>query len=103
MGTGPQPGFPHMSELYARHSAPHGNGHAGLTSGRRTGSVMRKRMRMRLLHFENAFGDAYASEYCLDAMISLVLTMARSARSDADRLERLAGTAAEAAPVRRAG
>jgi hypothetical protein len=47
---------------------------------------------MRLLHFENAFGVANNSEYCLDAMLSLVLLMARNARPDADRLARLTGS-----------
>jgi hypothetical protein len=54
---------------------------------------------MRLLHFENAFGDAYASEYCLDAMLSLVLLMSRHSKPDADRLERLTGTANTASPA----
>ena len=55
--------------------------------------------RMRLLHFENTFGDVYASEYCLDAMLSLVLIVARSARADVDRLERLTGMAGLARPA----
>ena len=57
------------------------------------GILPNARIRMRLLHFENAFGAAYNSEYCLDAMLSLVLLMARNARPNADRLTRLIGPA----------
>ena len=54
---------------------------------------------MRLLHFENTFGDTYASEYSLDAMLSLVLLMTRSSRPDADRLTRLTATASAPLPA----
>ena len=57
--------------------------------------------RMRLLHFENAFGEAHASEYCLDAMLSLVVLMVRNARPDADKLARLTGAASAAYPAER--
>jgi len=82
--------------IYGRHFATHGNGHTGLVHGARAGGMIPK-ARMRLLHFENTFGKTYDSEYCLDAMLSLVLIMARSARPDADRLARLIGATSAAA------
>jgi len=94
MGNGALQEFPHSSGSYARH---HGKGRV---ETRLSGAI--PNARMRLLHFENIFGDTYASDYCLAAMSSLVLIMARSAGPDADRLDRLAGTA-DAAPVRLAG
>ena len=99
MGTGTLPEFPHtLGGSSAKQSAPHGNGHVGLTPGTRTRGAIPGN-RMRLLHYENAFGDVYASEYCLDAMISLTLFMAKSARPDTDRLARLTGAAAAAPPA----
>lgn len=63
--------------------------HAGAT---------RSDARMRFLHFENTFGATHASEYCMDAMLSLVLFMVRNARPDAARLARLTGAAGAAYP-----
>jgi hypothetical protein len=80
--------FPGISGSHAAHSAPRDSDHAGLVRGLRAGGAIPSD-RMRLLHFENAFGDVYASEYCLDAMLSLVLLVMRSSRLDADRLARL--------------
>jgi len=94
MGNGVLSEFPHGNGTYARHHDK------GRVETRLRGAI--PNARMRLLHFENIFGDTYASDYCLAAMSSLVLIMARSANPDADRLDRLAGTA-EAASVRLAG
>ena len=85
MGNGTLPECPHSSGTHARN---HGGGHGNT---RLRGVI--PNARMRLLHFENIFGDTYASDYCLDSMSSLVLIMARSARPDTGRLERLAGMA----------
>jgi len=85
---------------HERDSAAHGNGDTGLVRGMRAEGANLK-SRMRLLHFENAFGQAHASEYCLDAMLSLVLLMVRNARPDADRLARLTGAASAAYPAER--
>jgi len=45
--------------------------------------------RFRILHYENAFGDTYTSEYCLDGMSSLVLTIVRNSKFDEARLARI--------------
>ena len=98
--------FAGANEPHTGRVVSHSGGRAGYIPTVRAGCAI-PNVRMRLLHFENAFGDAYASEYCLDAMLSLVLIVARSARPDADRLERLTGTADAAerthASVRRTG
>jgi hypothetical protein len=97
MGTA-LPVFPHSGGTYGSRVVTHDDRQAGFTHTARPGCTIPS-ARMRLLHFENTFGDVYASEYCLDAMISLVLIVARSARSDAGRLERLIGMAGLARPA----
>ena len=84
---------PDLNEMHAEHSTPHGNENAGL-AGDAAPSV-----RMRLLHVENSFGELRVSEYCLEAMLSLVLFVARSARPDQDELERPASEAGAACPA----
>ena len=89
MYTGTMPEFPVSVGSYARPSAQQDNDHTDLVRGKRTEGTMSARMRF--LHFENTFGEAHASEYCLDAMLSLVLLMMRNSKLDADRMARLAG------------
>ena len=84
------------AESFAAYLAPHGNDHAGLAQEVRSGGTIPSK-RMRLLHFENTFGDVYTSEYCHESMLSLVLLMTKNAKPDTDRLERLTATA-DAAP-----
>ena len=88
MATGILSEFALISGLHAKHPAPHGNDPADLGHATLAGGAI-PRIRMQLLHFENAFGDVCTSEYCLDAMLSLVLLMMRSSRHDAARVERL--------------
>ena len=90
--------FPVIRGLHTAYSAPLGNDCPGSARGLRARGVIPSD-RMRLLHFENAFGDVYASEYCLDAMLSLVLLVMRSTRLDADRLERLTAVSDAACPA----
>ena len=82
--------LPVIRGSHAAYSAAYGNDRPVSACGFRTGGAIPSD-RMRLLHFENTFGDVYASEYCLDAMLSLVLLVMRSTRLDADRLKRLTG------------
>ena len=118
MGAGILSQVPVISESHAKLSAPHGNDNPGLAgSAHARGAI--PSIRMRLLHLENSCGEVYSSEYCLDAMLSLVVLITRSAKADADRLARLTGAihlppagdglvpdqaiGGQAAPVRRAG
>ena len=72
----------------AKKPTSHGNGSVGLPgSAHARGTI--PSIRMRLLHLENALGAADRSEYSLDAMVSLVLLIARSAGLKADRVARL--------------
>ena len=89
--------FPVLSGSHEVHSIPHGGKHPGSVGGLRAEGAIPSE-RMRLLHFENTFGDVYASEYCLDAMISLVLLVMRSAKLDAARLARLTARPDAACP-----
>ena len=97
MGTA-LPVRPHSDGTYGRRVVTRNDRQAGFTHTAGLGCAI-PNARMRLLHFENTFGDVYTSEYCLDAMLSLVLIVARSARSDADRLERLIGMTGVARPA----
>ncbi|MDR2696373.1 MAG: hypothetical protein LBC79_08360 [Deltaproteobacteria bacterium] len=90
--------LPLISGSRVAHSAPHDSGRPGAARGFRAAGAIPSD-RMRLLHFENAFGDVYASEYCLDAMLSLMLLVIRSARLDADRLARLTEMPDNACPA----
>ena len=98
MGVGILPEIQSSCEDYEGHSVTHGNEHSGLVYEMRAESTGPK-VRLRLLHFENTFGVVHASEYCQDAMLSLVLLMVRNARPDADRLARLTGTASVPYPT----
>jgi len=99
MGAGILSQAPVINGSQAKYSALHGNDKAGLVgSARARGAIPHKRMR--LLHFENTFGEAHTSEYCLDAMLSLVLLITRSARPDADRLARLSGAINDPCPAK---
>jgi len=90
MGVGILSQVPVISGSQAKLSAPHGNGNPSLAgSAHARGAI--PSIRMRLLHLENSFGEAHSSGYCLDAMLSLVVLITRSARADADRLARLTG------------
>ena len=93
MGTGILPEFPNTDRAHTSHSAPHGNKQAGLVRDGIKAQAAAPRGRMRILHFENTFGEVQSSEYCLDAMLSLVLLMARNSKPDANRLARLTGAA----------
>ena len=97
MGIGTLPVFPHSNGTCGRRFVTRDDRQASICTACPGGAI--PSARMRLLHFENTFGDVYASEYCLDAMTSLVLLVARSARSDADRLERLTGMAGATRPA----
>ena len=97
MGVGILTQTPIADKAQEKYSAPHGIAPAGQARPR---SAI-PNIRMRLLHFENTFGETYDSEYCLDAMLSLVLLMTRSSRPDADRLARLTGTQSAAASAER--
>ena len=99
MSTGILPEFSVIGGSYAGHSAQPSKEHTDFSRKTRASGVI-PNARMQLLHFENAFGDVSASEYCLDAMLSLVLLMGRNSRPDADRLARLTGTANIACPPR---
>jgi hypothetical protein len=101
MDTDALPGFHVIDGSYAEDSAPYDNNHAALVSVRRARGAMS--VRMQLLHFENIFGDVRVSEYCSDAMLSLVLLMARGAKHDADRLARLTGATDAAYPAAKDG
>ena len=71
----------------AEKTTSHGNGSVGLPgSAHARGTI--PSIRMRLLHLENALGAADRSEYSLDAMVSLVLLIARSASLKMDRMAR---------------
>ena len=100
MSTGILSEFPVIDGSYAGHSAQHSKEHADFSRKTRASGVIpnTRNTRMQLLHFENAFGDVRVSEYCMDAMLSLVLLMGRNSRADADRLARLTGTANTAYP-----
>jgi len=82
---------PVIDAAYAKYSSPHGNKHAEPVYGLRHKGVTPS-ARMRFLHFENTFGEAHTSEYCLDAMVSLVLIMTRNTRPNAARITRLTKT-----------
>jgi len=88
MGTGILSEFPDTSGSYATYPALHGDDPVQPVHAPHAGGGIPK-IRMRILHFENTFGDVCTSEYCLDAMLSLVLLMTRSTRHNAARLERL--------------
>ena len=99
MGVGILSHVPVISESHAKHSAPHGKNNAGLAgSAYARGTI--PHIRMRLLHYENTFGEAHTSEYCLDAMLNLVLCITRSAKPDADRLARLTGATNAPCPTK---
>jgi len=116
MGTGILQDFALIGESYTGHCAPCDKNHTAFTH-KKSAKVAIASARMRLLHFENTFGEAHASEYCLAAMLCHVLIMVRSSRPDVNKLARLIGTADAAypakdklipdnttvAPVRRAG
>ena len=82
MGTGILAQVPVITQSHSKYSASHGNNMACLIGRERT-MVAIPNARMRLLHFENTFGEAHASEYCLDAMLSFVQIMTRSSKPDA--------------------
>ena len=93
MGTGILSELTDICGVYTGHSASQGNSCTGFT--RQTGTRdAGPNARIRILHFENAFGNVHTAEYCLDSMINLVLIMVRSARPDADKLARLTETGA---------
>ena len=95
MAGGVPPELRTIGGPYGRHSVTLDGKDPGFVHAKRVAGAL-PNARMRLLHFENAFGAAYASEYCQDAMLSFVLLMARNARLNADRLARLTGaTSAE--------
>jgi hypothetical protein len=98
MGIGILQEFPLIDGSHARHAVPHSNGHAGLSRETRARGAL-PNPRMRLLHFENTFGDVRVSEYCLDAMVSLVLLMTRNTKADAAKLARLTETASAMHPA----
>jgi hypothetical protein len=92
---------PELSRIGGLNPGPyalHGNGIADYVLETPVCGATRN-ARMRLLHFENAFGDAYSSEYCMAAMLNQVLIMTRNLRSATDRLARLTGTADAACPI----
>jgi len=91
---------PISSESQEKNSAPDSSDNAGPACQARAKSTIPS-IRMRLLHFENTFGETYHSEYCLDAMLNLVLLMTRSSKPDADRLARLTGRQSATASAER--
>ena len=99
MGTGIPQKFSPIRRSYTGHDALHGNDRTDLEH-EPPAKVAVSNARMRLLHFENAFGEAHASEYCLAAMLCLVLIMVRNSRPDATRLARLIATADAACPAK---
>ena len=98
MGAGILSQAPVNKRARAKYSASRGNGNVCLAgSACARGAI--PSIRMRLLHLENAFGEVCTSEYCLDAMSSLVLLITRSARLDADRVARLTGGIHDSGPA----
>jgi len=98
MGVSILPEVQKSDGSYKEHFAAHGGRRTDFVHGGRAGGAT-SNARMRLLHFENTFGSTHVSEYCLDAMLNLVLIMARNARPNAERLARLTGTASAAYPA----
>jgi hypothetical protein len=91
MDTSIVPDFPAIDTVAEWHCAPQDDTHLKHNGKIHARSGIPK-SRMRLLHFVNVFGGYDGSEYCRDAMLSLVLLMAKSSNPDADRLARLTGT-----------
>jgi hypothetical protein len=99
MGAGILSQVPVINESHAKHFTLQDNNNAGLVGSARARGVI-PHIRMCLLHFENTFGESHSSEYCLDAMLSLVLLIARSAKPDTDRLARLTGAMRDPCPAK---